>query len=198
MTHLLKKHIKDRCCWFKELMGQRPYWESKMVEFIQIEIKLPGQPTFSWLHLWWDSWNNPGECLHPQCSMWGCPDTEQQWPKQRTFCVRVVQNVRTFYFNVRGCQMNLSIKVHTHTISTCSVFDFVKRCKCCKQQTYLNLLNLSLSASNMCLMLRFRAWAVYQSCSFWKLGSWVSPMLFREGVLAVLRCAQLSELSGIK
>lgn len=48
---------------------------------------------------------------------------------------------------------------------------------------YLNLLNLSLSASNMCLRLRFRACAVYQSCSFWKLGSCVSPMFFRGGLL---------------
>lgn len=28
-------------------------------------------------------------------------------------------------------------------------------------------------------MLRFKAWAVYQCCSFWKLGSCVSPMLSR-------------------
>lgn len=48
---------------------------------------------------------------------------------------------------------------------------------------YLSLLNRSLSASNMCLMLRPRAWAVYHSCNFWKLGSWVSPMLSREGGL---------------
>lgn len=39
------------------------------------------------------------------------------------------------------------------------------------------MLNLSLSASNRCLMLRFRAWAVYHCCSFWKLGSCVSPMM---------------------
>ena len=42
---------------------------------------------------------------------------------------------------------------------------------------YLNLLNLSLSASNMCLRLRFRWWAVNHSCSFWKLGSCVRPMM---------------------
>lgn len=52
-----------------------------------------------------------------------------------------------------------------------------------KHAIYLKLLNLSLSVSNMCLRLRFSAWAVYQSWSFWKLGSCVSPMLFRVGLL---------------
>lgn len=51
---------------------------------------------------------------------------------------------------------------------------------------YLNLLNLSLSSLNMCLRLRFRAWAVYQSCSLWKLGSCVSPMMSRRACRAPL------------
>lgn len=60
------------------------------------------------------------------------------------------------------------------------------------------MLNLSLSASNMCLKLIFRAWAVYQSCRRWKLGSCVSPMMSREGGSAVLLCDQLTCLSGTR
>ncbi len=54
-------------------------------------------------------------------------------------------------------------------------------------------MNLSLSASNMCLMLRFKAWAVYQSCSFWKLGSCVSPMMSGGACCAPLCSTSLAE-----
>lgn len=59
----------------------------------------------------------------------------------------------------------------------------------CWMDAYLSLLNRSLSASNMCLMLRFRAWAVYQSCSFWKLGSCVSPMMMSGGSCCAPLCS---------
>lgn len=47
-------------------------------EKTELEFKLPGQPTFSWLLQWWGSLSNPEECLHPQCWVWGCEDAEQQ------------------------------------------------------------------------------------------------------------------------
>lgn len=61
------------------------------------------------------------------------------------------------------------------------------------KKLYLSLLNRSLSASNMCLRLMLRAWAVYQSCSLLKLGSCVSPMMSRTGLLCSVWSMSLAE-----
>lgn len=55
-----------------------------------------------------------------------------------------------------------------------------------RKLTYLNLLNLSLSASNMSLMLRFPALDLYHCSSFWKCGSLESPMLAVELIMIAL------------
>lgn len=83
--------------------------------------------------------------------------------------------------------------------NSCFWYDELKLQSCIKirlqfwKKLYLSLLNLSLSVSNTCLMLRFRAWAVYQSCSFWKLGSCVSPMMSRGACCAPLWLTSLAE-----
>lgn len=83
-------------------------------------MELPGRSTFSWLRPWWDSWSNPGECLHPQCSVWGCPNTGKQWAKQQTLCVRVVWNIRrAFCFSVRVNHKVLTQLIYIHIYLFC-------------------------------------------------------------------------------
>lgn len=184
------------CCWFKELTGQSPYWESKMVEIIQMEIKLPGQPTFSWLLLWWDSWNNPGECLHPQCSLWGCPDTEQQWSKQ-TLCVRVVQNIRR-NFNLMSDAVKwsyLSKFIHIHFLPALYLICKNGANVVSSRHTWTCWICLCLSQTcASCWSSEHGPCTSPAASESWG-PEWV-PCCSERGPIAVLRCSQPSELSG--
>ena len=90
-------------------------------QIIKVIVNLPNQPTSSWHPLWRGSWSNPEESLHPQFSVWSCPNTKRhQWWEQKSILMWTCLFAE--YGTGKILLMIQSIYIHTkylHSVQWC-------------------------------------------------------------------------------